>query len=54
MWEQQTKLAATVRERLDRLATLQQTLEQEGRLHIRLVRFSTGAEVPLVAVDPPV
>ncbi len=54
MWEQQSKLAVAVRERLDRLATLQQTLEQEGRLHIRLVRFSTGAEVPLVAIDPPV
>jgi hypothetical protein len=54
LWEQQSKLATAVRERLDRLATLQQTLEQEGRLHIRVVRFSTGAEVPLVAVEPPV
>lgn len=54
IWEQQAKQAGVVRERLERLSTLQQTLEQEGRLHIRVVRFSTGEEVGLVAIEPPV
>lgn len=50
--EQQLKVVESARLRLEHLATLQQTLEQEGRVHVRLVSPATGEEVPLAPWEP--
>ncbi|MFO0871658.1 MAG: hypothetical protein U0935_22260 [Pirellulales bacterium] len=50
--EQQLKIVQAARERLAHLDQLQQTLQQEGRLQVRLLSFSTGEEIPLAPGEP--
>ncbi|MFO0821466.1 MAG: hypothetical protein U1A77_26215 [Pirellulales bacterium] len=50
--EQQWKVVEAARARYEHLAELQRTLEQEGRVHVRLVSFTSGEELALTPCDP--
>lgn len=50
--EQQWKQVESARARFEHLAALQRTLEQEGRVHVRLVSFASGDELALAPCDP--